>query len=474
MALPKGWVIAVAVLSAVLVGIAGMTLLQPPGDLLKSAAFSEPRITPNADGQQDIAQFSYSLSRPASVTLTFVNAAGQEYVFRDQEPREGDDYNVLFSGIVNGFRLEGEAGFRLPGEPPSGMPLLEARLIPNGTYTWTFTAETDAGESMSRTGTLEIAEADTTLPFIQSFEIAPTIFTPNQDGITDRVSINIFLAKPATLQVYLAEKDDADIQNDVALVYLAEREGARDEGEPGNHEFDYDGGVDQGFRPPADGDYTVHAVAQDDEGQRMRVVRDLSIDDSGLPQVEIVPQATGTTVCFSVDAYQEAYFSDDTTPGEQIAEPTVVCSDRTTIVMPVGDLLVFHLTVRNYGDTPIRTAGPFPGTVYNFNQVAASLNGYEESGAWRIGINCDTAMSNYPWRWALGSLDQLTSVYDEENEVTYYYLEPGDQAEVWGAVRMTDLIAARNPQNCWAGLIHESVRLSQDRVGARQVELVQP
>jgi hypothetical protein len=39
---------------------------------------------------------------------------------------------------------------------------------------------------------------------------------------------------------------------------------------------------------------------------------------------------------------------------------------------------------------------------------------------------------------------------------------------------MTDLIAARNPQQCWAGLIHEDVEVSirNARVGARDIELV--
>ena len=41
---------------------------------------------------------------------------------------------------------------------------------------------------------------------------------------------------------------------------------------------------------------------------------------------------------------------------------------------------------------------------------------------------------------------------------------------------MTDLIPARNPQNCWAGLIHEDVEVSvfNNMVGTRSVELVDP
>ena len=107
---------------------------------------------------------------------------------------------------------------------------------------------------------------------------------------------------------------------------------------------------------------------------------------------------------------------------------------------------------------------------------ASSLGAYEESGAWRIGIKCDTALSDFPWRWALAPRDEVEEVHDEETGETYYYLQPGQQAEVWGAIRMTELITARNPQDCWAGLIHEDVGIPafQSRVGAREIELVPP
>ncbi len=58
---------------------------------------------------------------------------------------------------------------------------------------------------------------------------------------------------------------------------------------------------------------------------------------------------------------------------------------------------------------------------------------------------------------------------------TYHYLPAGAQVVVWGAIRMTT-IEARNPQNCWAGLIHEDVEISvfNNNVGSREVELVDP
>jgi hypothetical protein len=228
------------------------------------------------------------------------------------------------------------------------------------------------------------------------------------------------------------------------------------------------------MEPPLDGLYAVYAVAQDAEGQRIVREGQLGIEDGGLPQVEITVQTTGALVFFDTQPYDEAYYTDRDAPGERIPKPEGVASELTTFTMPVGDMLVFKLTVDNYGSTPIRTTGPFPGTVYQYDQVASTLGAYEESGAWRVGINCDTSLSDFPWRWAIAPQDELAEVYNEKNGETYYYLQPGQRAEVWGAIRMTELVRARNPQACWAGLIHEDVGIPalQSRVGAREVELV--
>ena len=420
MQIPKLWAISAAIIAAVVVGAIGVMVINPPRPLIEKAEFSLTRITPNADLEEDITEFSYTLSDSAVVTLSFDNGVREPFVFRDRKQRGSGDYQVLFSGVVDAFQM--------PGEVWEGT--LETRLLPDGVYTWTFTAESKNGDTESKSGTLEISEGDPELPIMSFFDVRPTTFTPNQDGIRDRVSINIYLEKAADLQVYL--QDQSGVQ-----IYLSERLGAREPGEEGNHEFDYDGGVDQGFRPPVDGIYTLIASAQDDEGQRMVRTGEITIANSGLPQMEIIPQSSGGTVCFESQLYDESYFIDIETEGETIAKPESVCSELTTLTLPVGDMLVFHLSVSNYGDTPIRTAGPFPGAVYNFDQRASTLGAYEESGAWRVGIMCDTAESDFPWRWAAAQLDELTAEYDAESDETYYNMQQGQRVEVWGAVLRT-------------------------------------
>lgn len=452
-------VVALLVFGAVLV--AGQALLRPDVSLIIEADFSPEIITPNADGSDDVTVFSYSLSRNARVSLTFEDEDGRVFSFRRDELRAVGDYQVEFGGVVEGYIL--------PGEDIQGEVL--RRLLRDGRYTWRLTAvPTEDGEPEERTGTLIVQDAAAELPELATFTISPQMFMPNQDGIRDRTRINVYLTKAADLTVYLEGEDGLQI-------FLQERLEGRQPGEPGRHDFDYDGGVDLGADPPPDGVYTVVVLAEDTEGQRVRRMGELTIMGGGDPLAEIAPQPVGVDVVFISAPYDVRYFATDGQPGALIAPPDDPQDlSQMAINLPLGDLLVFKLTVDNYGSVPIRTSGPPPGTVYEQEQVAASLGWFDESGAWRVGIDCDTATRDYPWRWAVGSADVLEAVTDPETGQTYYYLPAGKQAVVWGAVRMTRLIEARNPQNCWAGLIHEDVEVSvrNARVGARSVELVDP
>jgi hypothetical protein len=455
------WIIVVAALGGMLLVLAGgRVLLQPPVPLITAAAFSPDRITPNADGDDDVTLFRYSLSRNAEISLIFVSETDERFIFRQNMPRIPDDYEVLFSGVVDGYVRDDE---NIPGS-------VLRRLMPDGNYTWELTAfDPQRGETDVRTGVLTIQDADSPLPEISTFTIWPDVFTPNQDGISDRTEINVYLEKAADLQVYLVSEAGEKI-------YVAPRQEGRKPGEAGRHLFDYEGGVDLGADPPPDGVYQVVARAQDAVGQVVERYAQLTIRNGGKPLAEIVPQTVGVDVVFTAWPYEDRYFTAADALGDVLPVPADVQDNRLTpLTMPVGDMLVFKLTVENYGKVPLRTTGPRPGTVYQQTQRAATLKAFDESGAWRVGIDCTTADSDYPWRWALGTADDLYQEYDPISGNTYSYLPPGAQVVVWGGIRLTE-IEARNPQNCWAGLIHEDVEVSirNSNVGSREVELVDP
>lgn len=449
--------IAGVLVALVVVGAIGVMALRPHGSLIRNVGFSVDTITPNADGDNDIAVFSYHLARNANVTLRFESEDGAySYSFRESEQRSGpQQYSVNFSGVVDGFNLANDGEI---------VGTIERRLMPNGRYKWTFIAENE-DERETATGTLTIAEGDSQLPLINAFEVSADFFTPNQDGVRDRVTVHVYLAKDADLAVYL--------QSAAGVKYfLSEVELGRDSGAAGNHEFDYDGGVDDGFEPPADGEYTLYAVAQDAEGQRVVRTTTLIIRDGGLPQAEIATQTVGSLVCFSILPWDDRYYSTRELQGDIISIPESDCSKQTKLVMEQGDLLAFRLTVLNYGKTPIRTAAPFPGAVYSFEQLYNSLGALQKPGTFRVGVHCDTVITDHPWRWGIASLEQLVEVFDPQLNDTFYYLMPNEGAVVWGAIRMTEIYDEQNPQDCYASLIHEGVRIVQQAVGRRSVEIL--
>ncbi len=458
MALSKIYVAFGLIIAVAVVAVVGYLILQPPVDLVRNVAFSDSILTPNADGEGDVIVFSYQLARSAMISLIFESEDGQVFVFRDQERRAPGSYSVNFSGVVDGFSRDDDPPFE---------GIIERRLIPNGLYTWTFIAQNEDDGVKTFTGTLTVRDGDPQLPLISAFEVSSAYFTPNQDGIRDRIRVNVFLEKAADLVVYLEDVAGA-------RTYLAERLLGREPGEEGNHEFDYDGGVDDGFEPPEDGIYQLVAVAQDAEGQRLVLTKTINIENGGLPQVEIFPQTVGATVCFDSLEWDDSYYTDASEIGDRIAQPQGSCSSLTRLQIEQGDLLTFYLTVRNYGRTPIRTHGPFAGTVYQFDQLPNTLGYPQSDGAFRVGIYCDSAIIDHPWRWGLGTPDQLTEVFDPQLNDTFYYLEPGENVVVWGAIRLTTIVASQNPQDCFASLIHEGVNIDpfQLRVGVRVVEIM--
>jgi hypothetical protein len=413
--------------AVVLLGIALALTACGPKPLLSDVSFSKDVITPNADGDEDVALVTFDLSRSADISIYFDDAEGNQYTFRDRiyhGPSIEKPYTVYFAGVVNGYTLPDEAfeGF-----------VVEKRVLQDGTYTWTVEATDTQGHTERVTGTLAIADADTSLPALRGFSVYTgygvhtPVITPNRDSLSDRATIIVDLKKDVEeLNVYLIGEED-DTRH-----FVREYEKATKLKEAGYHEFDYDAGVDLGAEPPPDGTYAVIMEARDKVGQWTKATGELVIENGGVPRAYILNA--------------EVEWSGTIEGG----------GPETSI--PLGETLYFTLTVENDGTVPIRTSGPPPGTVYDSDQNYATLGENQQPGVFRVGIHCETSPTDHPWRWAVGGPDDLEAVVDGPN--TYYYLPAGARAVVSGGIRFVDVVKARNPQGCYASLIHEDVEIS--------------
>jgi hypothetical protein len=351
-------------------------------------------ISPNADGVADVARIEYRLSRNAMVRVFLRDQQGNEHVFRNNVSRPKGDYEALFSGIIGGL------------------------LLPDGSYSLVLEAVADDGQRLSVDEPLTIDGGDLEHIKIENLVIYPTTFTPNRDGINDRVKIAYYLTEEAAkVQVYVldAEGNKHPVPEDKI----------RPVGQVGNHEHDYDAGIDLGATPPPDGTYTVVVEAEDAVGNRDVAQGQLTIVDGGVPQVEIVNR-------------------------------TAVWSAS---IVPLGGTLSFTCTVRNIGRVGVRTKGPEPGTLYTTSENFNAKEFYEEPGIFRVGLDYEGNSSGrvYPFRWQLGRDEELTEVDGQK------YLMPGQIVTVAGHLQIVDEPITTSPYY-WLGMIHEQVWIVEDRV----------
>ncbi|MHB0879044.1 MAG: hypothetical protein ACYC5O_23650 [Anaerolineae bacterium] len=353
-------------------------------------------ITPNADGDNDVAKVTYSLRREADVSMYVIDAAGERYYFRQSVRRAAGDYSVDFGGTVDG------------------------RMLPDGAYRFAIEAIPVAGgDTATSELPLALSDADTTYPEITGLSTYPATFTPDRDGIADRVTISYELSKEVRrIDLYIEGPDGARYTIPDDKLHLP--------GAAGYHEHDYDAGIDLGAEPPLPGDYTVKLLVEDAVGNRATAEAPLHIDEGGVPRATIVKSGNGAGVAWSAES------------------------------VPLRGVLYFTLTVQNIGTVPIRTHGPEPGTIYDISSNYSAIGDYLSSGSFRIGVDFEgnTAGHRYPYRWQIGKTEELTKVVYQGQE--FYYLMPGQTVEVTGGVRIDEAPHLRTP-HFWVGLIHEDV-----------------
>jgi hypothetical protein len=372
------------------------------GTILTQVSVNPETISPRAGATNGATKIEYSLSRPATVSVYLLDSQQGKHSLRENQPRAAGDYQIIFGGIV------------------------DDRTLPDGIYQLVVEAKDESGSEQAARMPLTITGADTSLPEMQNFTVFPDSFTPNQDGIDDRVTIGYYLTKPAQVRVYITDgthKYPVDEKKQTTVLTEAGLSAV------GPHEYDYDGGVDLGAAPPPDGNYTVVAEAVDAVGNVVRAEHPLTIKDGGTPRASIVGSA----------------------------------GNFTPLVVPLGSTLTFTATVQNVGTVPIRTKGPEPGFVYSTSQNYSTEKYYEEPGVWRIGVDSEgnSIGRQYPYRWQLGSSAELKHVTINGQE--YLYLMPGQVVIVSGGIKITDQPPKIDPFY-WLGLVQEQVRNVQDHV----------
>jgi hypothetical protein len=392
--------------------------------LLSGVRFEPDVISPNADGKDDVTHIYYTLSRNADLSIYFINQEGQRFYFRDSRRRSAGRYDVFWGGVI-----EGETTM----QSETTRQTILGRVLPDGVYTWVIEAKDDTGRVERHDGRITIVDADTIVPELRNFSVSPPIFSPNQDGLDDRAGVTYSLSKNVeSIAVYLM-----DPTRPRERFPLEERERNLKAYEAGFHYYDYDGGVDRGAEPPADGTYIVVGEARDRAGNHVMVTTTLTIVEGGVPRADIVKA--------EID-WQDAQGSE--------------------LWLPLGATIYFTTSVENYGRVPIRTAGPWPGTAYRSNENFATLAAatgndawYEQAGVWRFGIRFDISATDFPYRWAVGRQEDLERRVVNGRE--QWYLLPGKRGLVYGSIQLVDK-PPRDAIYAWGALIHEWVGIKAE------------
>ena len=211
------------------------------GPLLRDVTVAPDEISPNADGDTDVTEIRYTLSRSAFVSIFFENEDDERFYFRKDRRRSPGNYGVLWGGVMDEPEIEVVEG---------GANEILSRVLPDGRYHWVVQATDDNAATESVDGTITLENGDTDIPRLESFAVVPTVFRPNLDGLRDDwVSVTYNLSKEVeNVQVYLLNPDRPGVK-----FHIAEGPNTIDPWEPGNHSYKYFGGTDLNAEPPPDG-----------------------------------------------------------------------------------------------------------------------------------------------------------------------------------------------------------------------------
>ncbi len=330
--------LALGILALLTLLLAGCVAAQP---LLPQATLSNPVLTPSS---LDSLQFSYTLTRPARITLTLGLPDGRGVPLRADELRPAPGtYVYAFDGTVPD-----------PERPE------ERRALPDGQYRLILEARDAAGVHQSVSANVTVRGADVAPPEIQNLAVFPATISPNFDGIDDVAALTYRLTKRARVFAFATDAEGR-------RVYL----GTQELLEPGEYREVWDGTVND--RPLPDGEYQFSVRATDLAGNVTVARVPVTLAGSGRPDARIL------RVSFSP---------------RRVMVGDVVRIDAT--VKNVGSV-----PLRTQGPPP----GHLYSSFDSFSAIA-DRQFVERLGLWRLGVDWagspGAAGSKYPYRWGLG------------------------------------------------------------------------
>ncbi len=340
------------------------------GAPLSGVAPGSLEISPNGDGQGDVATISYRIGQRSRVSAYLTDAAGQRYMLRDDVLRMPADqpYSLRFDGTVRSK------------EPPAVQ-----RVLPDGEYTYTIEATPESGAAPVRqTGAIRVRDAVDELPLVEALKVLPETVTPNEDAVDDVAIFSYRLPITATVSINLSSGTETiPFISDVV------------EG-PFEQSHIWDGKRPDGGLLPT-GVYTYTVRAADTVGN--------IVEQKGTVRVE--------------------------SPGR--SEARITYADIAPTNVSLGNVITLTVRVKNTGDVPIRTQGPPSGYRYDANVPYSAVDGdrWAEKGGgfWRVGLDFGGG-NGYPFRWALSM--RPPEEWNEPGVSDLFM--PGDEVTITGSV----------------------------------------
>jgi hypothetical protein len=141
----------------------------PAGPLAVTNVTAQPEtISPNGDGQADEATLTYTLSAPATVSISVLDAVGSDFGFLQQPIRQAlGTHTAAFTGDA----------------------------LADGSYQLLVKARGDDGTEVSSVASVLVSRT------LGALSVAPAAFSPNGDGRKDTLRVAFTLSSPAAVRV---------------------------------------------------------------------------------------------------------------------------------------------------------------------------------------------------------------------------------------------------------------------------------